>query len=712
MRIESFITTDLSHHPRQRTAHSLRYLLAGLLVQLIWLAPAWANVYVVNSTADTLSTCPSLNCTLKGAIRAANNVPGPHQIVLQNGAVYPIAVPAAIGDAFTAFDHITKQIQITGNGAVIERLSSASPFRFFFVEPGGGNLTLDNLTLRGGAPPVAPPTYSSGGAVMNFGVLTVNNCILEQNQAWVGGAIASSSNKAGNPQVATLTIQQSSLRNNSAVANNSSGTAGGALYIVGDGAQSPNPNDHNDVTIKFSSIVNNTANNSLNAYGATGGGIEMRGANNLSIRDTTIAGNSAVNATQSLGGGLMFLTLPKQDSLGHPFSLEFINVTIVNNTAGTAGGGLYYFVCGSSSCPIPVNPQFGNTILANNQAPSYPDYKSPAWIQSLGNNIVGKVDTLSVPNYGPNHGITPLLSDRFVTTLPSLSALTGNGAAGSEHHRPQSGCLAINNGSSTLAGSVDQLGFNRVGAADVGAIEYRDCTAPPTSMAGWWPFDLGFGLKDVTGLPDNGWSPNGNAPVAQGMVDGSLKFNGSDPAIEVPNSAEMDIKGSCNLSNAENLSIDAWVKTGSAGLEAIVDKRSFNTSGLPTGYHLFIYQGRLGFQMANGTTYANYLLPVPVGVGLSDNRWHFVAVTVRRCALGTLYIDGQPVQTFTPLPGSISNTAKLLIGGSSNSSSLFKGNIDELELFKTMLSPQQVLALYNAGWAGKCKCALFPYPTC
>ena len=71
MKIESFITTDLSHHPRQRAAHGLRYLLAGLLVQLIWLAPAWANVYVVNSTADTLSTCPSLSMRNEGYRPAA-----------------------------------------------------------------------------------------------------------------------------------------------------------------------------------------------------------------------------------------------------------------------------------------------------------------------------------------------------------------------------------------------------------------------------------------------------------------------------------------------------------------------------------------------------------------------------------------------------------------------------------------------------------------
>lgn len=114
------------------------------------------------------------------------------------------------------------------------------------------------------------------------------------------------------------------------------------------------------------------------------------------------------------------------------------------------------------------------------------------------------------------------------------------------------------------------------------------------------------------------------------------------------------------------------------------------------------------FQMANRTTYVNYLSPPPsvAGVDLSEGRWHFVAAAVKRCALGRLYIDGQRVQTFMPLGGTIANNARLLIGGTA-----LKGVIDKLELFKTRLSDQQVLVLYNAGWAGKCKpCGPSPYP--
>jgi hypothetical protein len=673
MRVESVRHRCASRCWSGRLARFGGRLLTLLLMQLGLLAPAVAGVFVVNSTGDSLGGgCPSANCTLKGAIQAAeNNGPGPDQIVLQTGAVYQVS--AAL-NAFAAFPRVTTEIQIKGNGAVIERPAFAPPFRFFWVDA-TGKLTLDNLTLRGGE-----PVSDGGGAVMNVGELTVNNCVLEYNKAPAGGAIQSYSGGAfGPPQVARLTILKSSLRHNTA-----DGT-GGALIIIGDAVLPITPDNYNVVTISASSIVNNTSNTSY------GGGIYLAGANHALISDTTISGNSA----PLQGGGINFATLAKQDYLGNQFSVALRNVTVANNYSGTAGGGLYYSVCGASSCPIPLNAVVSNTILANNQSPLYKDYKAAAWLQSQGNNIMGQ---------GYGYGSVP--GDYTVTTLPLLGALASNGDPGSEHHRPVAGCLAINHGNSALAGPTDQLGLSRVGVVDIGAVEYRPCVAPPAGMTGWWPFDPSRGLKDLAALPDHGWSPNGNAPVAQGMVDGALKFSGNDSAVEVLNSSDVDVQGDCASGNAENMSIDAWVKVSGAGVEVIVDKREFSGNSI-RGYHLFTYQGRLGFQMANGAAYVNYLSPPPSvsGVDLSDGRWHFVAVAVRRCVLGKLYIDGKPVQTFTPLGGALANNAKLLIGGPS-----LKGAVDELELFKTMLSDQQVLALYNAGWAGKCKPSCGPYP--
>ena len=89
--------------------------------------------------------------------------------------------------------------------------------------------------------------------------------------------------------------------------------------------------------------------------------------------------------------------------------------------------------------------------------------------------------------------------------------------------------------------------------------------------------------------------------------------------------------------------------------------------------------------------------------------WHFVAATVRRVTNGgTLWVDGVPMLTFTPRLGNLSNNAPLWIGrhhpnAYANSTSYFRGSLDEIEFFRRALPPAQVLSIYNAGAGGKCK---------
>jgi len=105
---------------------------------------------------------------------------------------------------------------------------------------------------------------------------------------------------------------------------------------------------------------------------------------------------------------------------------------------------------------------------------------------------------------------------------------------------------------------------------------------------------------------------------------------------------------------------------------------------------------------------------VSSGPDLRDGLFHHVAVTLVRSATngGNLFVDGQPVLTFDPTArrGSLSNTASLLIGSpagagffNSSSNTFFNGLIDELALYNRALTAPEVLAIRQAGAAGKCK---------
>lgn len=242
----------------------------------------------------------------------------------------------------------------------------------------------------------------------------------------------------------------------------------------------------------------------------------------------------------------------------------------------------------------------------------------------------------------------------------------------------------------------------------------RNCVAPPSGLLNWWPFDekTGTQAQDIRGLTnDIGTHLNNPTPVT-GKVGGALSFDGVDDFVEVANGPEVNFFGACTdwsdpPPDAEPLTIDVWVKTNlpaaklgpNSGLLTILDKR-VTTSGNPRGYHLFLLNGRLGFQIDGANSVAPSNSP-----NVADNQWHFVAVTLRTCARngGQLYVDGRPVMA-TPGTDGLANTAKLFIGQRDPAfgPNFFQGALDELEIFKRSLSDDEVRTLFEARNGGKC----------
>ena len=199
---------------------------------------------------------------------------------------------------------VTSQITIEGAGYSI---SGERKFRIFDVE--GGDLTLNNLTLKEGSSP-----HKNGGAIkLHRGArVAVNNGIFEDNQAGWGGAIAT---KSGNVR---LIINNSQFRNNAA---NSYGEAsvtldqhalithaGGAILV-----------DGGVIDIANSSFQGNRADFS-------GGALETH-SGRTRVSNSTFSYNIA----NSSGGGAIYIG-GGDNTLTH--------LTLRNNR-GYIGGGVY-----------------------------------------------------------------------------------------------------------------------------------------------------------------------------------------------------------------------------------------------------------------------------------------------------------------------------------------------------------------------------------
>ena len=128
---------------------------------------------------------------LIAAINAANSNPGFDVITLAPGGTYTLT---AVNNTYYYFGPsglpwITSQITINGNGATIQRsgVASTPDFRIFMIT--GGELTLNQVTIRGGSAVQGEPGYTGGGGGIrnNNGILLLVNSTVTGNKGYDGG---------------------------------------------------------------------------------------------------------------------------------------------------------------------------------------------------------------------------------------------------------------------------------------------------------------------------------------------------------------------------------------------------------------------------------------------------------------------------------------------------------------------------------------------
>ncbi len=224
------------------------------------------------------------------------------------------------------------------------------------------------------------------------------------------------------------------------------------------------------------------------------------------------------------------------------------------------------------------------------------------------------------------------------------------------------------------------------------------CAEVPSGLVGWWSFDEGAGVIAEDWLDESPGNLLGNPPPGwgAGRVDHAVVLGGSN-YVEVPATYLLDV-------GADDFSFDAWIRTEqTTGVRVLLDKRR---SSPYLGYHLYLYNGRLGMQLANGG-YTNYNTQSGF---VADGDWHHVAVTVDRDDAQGIrwYIDGVELpETHNPTgrQGSLDNARPLRLGARSLGSpgGYWTGEMDELDLHIGVLTPAEIAAIYQASSTGKCR---------
>jgi hypothetical protein len=228
------------------------------------------------------------------------------------------------------------------------------------------------------------------------------------------------------------------------------------------------------------------------------------------------------------------------------------------------------------------------------------------------------------------------------------------------------------------------------------------CVKPPSSMVLWLPFDEPVGPMAANIIPGapNGWHSGGVTPFLGQYVLNSLRFDGINDFVRVPNYAAI-------MLNNSDITIDAWVRreTPDQGRRVIVSKLGQVPFGAGVrGYEFYLNNGVMHLFLG-GAVAQNYNSGIVVP---ADGNWHHVAVTVRRPAGGRVrfYLNGGLVnQQAGPITAPLGNNNSLFVGASTwpVPNSFFRGHIDEVEIFRRELTPGEIFGLWNAKQAGKCK---------
>lgn len=219
----------------------------------------------------------------------------------------------------------------------------------------------------------------------------------------------------------------------------------------------------------------------------------------------------------------------------------------------------------------------------------------------------------------------------------------------------------------------------------------QGCALPPAGLVSWWAGD--GDANDILGN-NHGTIRNG-ASFATGMVDQGFSFNGQDGFVHIPNSASLAIAGA--------YSVEFWFSPNATINQ--IDWRApvFISKGHLDSINLANNDGRV--EVRGPEMSSPYLRPSSVTNTWLSESWYHIAVTFDT-ANYKIYVNGI-LEGGVPSTYSIMRNTNDVVLGSipvfPPAIVAFNGLVDEMSLYERALEASEILAIVEAGAAGKCK---------
>ncbi len=240
--------------------------------------------------------------------------------------------------------------------------------------------------------------------------------------------------------------------------------------------------------------------------------------------------------------------------------------------------------------------------------------------------------------------------------------------------------------------ATDQAGFNLVTfVASDGQLQASETITITVSQDNNDPLvlDMRFDDDPADGVLDSSAYGNDGICDSPVLVGGAYDFDGTDDYVDCGNDSSLNL--------TDSLTISAWINPrtfGQNGWGRIVDK-----GDRTTGYSFFVDKRTQGITYV---IYGGILVPSNSNT-VTLNQWQHVAVVYdQSSSTVTFYVDGQQAGSAVYATSPVDSANSPLVVGirGSDFRRAFDGLIDELKVYNTALSQNEILQLYSGSGNG------------
>lgn len=221
--------------------------------------------------------------------------------------------------------------------------------------------------------------------------------------------------------------------------------------------------------------------------------------------------------------------------------------------------------------------------------------------------------------------------------------------------------------------------------------------ASDPNLIAHWTFDEGTGTTAYDSVAANNGIIN-DANWIDGQVNGALSFDGINDYVDVSPAADLDFE------RTDAFTLSAWYK-GDAAANTILSK--MDAAASYRGYDMFIINGYISAHLISSWT-SNAIREDGILYRVDDGIWHHIVMTYDGSSLADglkIYVDAMEETTSiyrNSLSSTIQNSVSFKVAARSNGSGTTQhvnGAIDDVRIYNTALSTEQVEELYLASLA-------------